>query len=440
MKKLIQTQSGSEVGSARSLATLGTLVSRQHLLSLADQAIVSATSFLATFIIARSSGPAQLGIYALGVSVLLSVVGFQENLILVPYQVQRSLPMGTPAEREGAFLTLSLLFSAGTVLALGSVALGLLEWRVSSETIGMTLVIAGIVPFVLAREFARRIAIARLAMSEALLLDSAAAMIQLTILGWLGVSGQMSAVGGWAALGAACALPAAGWFYHTRNNFKLRLMHLPTALAQTWRLGKWLLVGRITAQLQGYAVYWLSVAIAGSAVTGVYAACMSVIGFANPLIFGLTNIFLPKSVLAWENDGARGLWRQTIQNTALMAVAVTAFSIAIFFVGEHVMGFLFHGKEFAAHGQTLVVLALALSVGALGTTASFSLTAMGRAQAASLVAILDAPLTVLLVWALMVEWGLLGAAYAMLAAQIIGTLCCWIVYVYYASQGQWRAH
>ena len=61
---------------------------------------------------------------------------------------------------------------------------------------------------------------------------------------------------------------------------------------------------------------------------------------------------------------------------------------------------------------------------------------MGRAQAASLVAILDAPLTVLLVWALMVEWGLLGAAYAMLAAQIIGTLCCWIVYVYYASQAQ----
>jgi O-antigen/teichoic acid export membrane protein len=300
----------------------------------------------------------------------------------------------------------------------------------------MTLVIAGIVPFVLAREFARRIAIARLAMSEALLLDSAAAMIQLTILGWLGVSGQMSAVNAWAALGAACALPAAGWFYYTRDNFKLRLMHLPTALAQTWRLGKWLLVGRITTQLQGYAIYWLSVAIAGSAVTGVYAACMSVIGFANPLIFGLTNIFLPKSVLAWEYDGARGLWRQTIQNTALMAVAVTAFSIAIFFVGEPVMRFLFHGKEFAGHGQTLVVLALALSVGALGTTASFSLTAMGRAQAASLVAILDAPLTVLLVWVLMVEWGLLGAAYAMLAAQIIGTLCCWIVYVYYASQGQ----
>jgi O-antigen/teichoic acid export membrane protein len=300
----------------------------------------------------------------------------------------------------------------------------------------MTLVIAGIVPFVLAREFARRIAIARLKMTEALFLDSAVAMIQLTILGWLGVSGQMSAVGAWAALGAACALPAAGWFYHTRDNFKLRLEHLPTALAQTWRLGKWLLVGRITAQLQGYAIYWLSVAIAGAAVTGVYAACMSVIGFANPLIVGLANIFLPKSVLAWEDDGARSLWRQTIQNTALMAVAVTAFSIAIFFVGEHVMRFLFHGKEFEGHGQTLVVLALALSVGALGSTASFSLTAMGRAQAASLVAILDAPLTALLVWVLMVEWGLLGAAYAMLAAQIIGALCCWIVFVYYASQGQ----
>jgi O-antigen/teichoic acid export membrane protein len=430
MKKFISrlTRAGREVGGKSFPSTLGALVSRDHVLSLVDQGIVSATSFLTTFLIARWSGPTQLGIYALGLSVILSAIGFQENLILVPYQVQRYSPAGTPAEKAGASLILSLLFSAGAVSVLGLVAAGLRAWGVSSESIVMTLVIAAIVPFALTREFARRIAIARLELGQALLLDSAVAAIQLSTLGWLGVHDRMSVVGAWVALGAGCALPTAGWFYHARANFALHVASLPAAVAQTWRLGKWLLVARITTQLQGYAIYWLSVAIAGAAVTGIYAACMSVIGFANPMIFGLTNIFLPKSVLAWERGRGRDLWHQTIRNTALMTVVMIAFSVAIFVAGERVMRVLYHGSDFAGHGQLLLVLALATSVGPLGTTAAFSLTVMHRALAASLVAILDAILTIILVWILMLEFGLLGAAYAMLAANIIGALGCWIVF------------
>ena len=133
------------------------------------------------------------------------------------------------------------------------------------------------------------------------------------------------------------------------------------ALKQTWALGKWLLVGRITAQVQGYITYWLAAAIGGAAVTGVYAACMSIVGFANPLMIGLTNIFMPKLVLAWKHGGGPGLWHEAIRNTALIAALMTAFSLAVFFGGEHVMRFLFHGKEFEGHGQTLMVLALATS-------------------------------------------------------------------------------
>ena len=54
------------------------LISREHFLSLADQAVVSSAGFLTTVLIARWSGPSQLGIYALGLSILLSLLGFQE--------------------------------------------------------------------------------------------------------------------------------------------------------------------------------------------------------------------------------------------------------------------------------------------------------------------------------------------------------------------------
>jgi O-antigen/teichoic acid export membrane protein len=422
------TQVDSKLGVVLSPMALGTFVSREHVLSLADQTIVSATSFLVTFLIARWSDPTQLGIYALGLSVVMSVIGFQENLILMPYQVQRFLPMWTPAEHAGASLILSLLFSASTVFVLCLIAFGLMAWGANSETIAMALVVAAIVPFALVRDFTRRIAIARFDVGSVLLLDSAIAAIQLSILSWLEVSGQMSAVGACAALGAACALPTAGWLYHTRANFTLHLKHLPVVLAQTWEMGKWLLASRITSQLQGYAVYWLSVAIAGAAVTGVYAACMSVIGFANPLINGLSNIFLPKSVLAWEHGGGRALWQQTIRNTALLAVVLTAFTVLILFAGDQLMRFLYHDKEFAGHGDTLLGLALAISVGSLAGTASYSLAAMRRAQTVSLFIILNSTLAVILMWLSMTRWGLLGAAYAMLTANTIGAMAIWIVF------------
>ena len=92
----------------------------------------------------------------------------------------------------------------------------------------------------------------------------------------------MSATSACAALGAGCAFPTVIWLYHARVEFAVRLQQVQMALKQTWALGKWLLIGRITVQVQGYVAYWLAAALGGAAITGVYAACMSIIGFANP--------------------------------------------------------------------------------------------------------------------------------------------------------------
>ena len=327
------------------------LVSREHVLSLADQAVVSATGFLTTLLIARWSDSFQLGIYALGLSVLVSVVGLQESLILQPYLIQRFYPEGTPAERAGASLALSILFSAASVLMLIVAAFGLLVWGAGQETVILAWVIAGIVPFALTRDFARRFAFAHLDTRRVLLLDFAAAIIQLGTLGWLGASGRMSATSACAALGAGCAFPTAIWLYHARVEFAVRLRQVQMAFKQTWALGKWLLIGRITVQVQGYITYWLAAALGGAAITGVYAACMSIIGFANPLMIGLTNVIMPKSVLAWKHEGGPGLLREAIRNTAVIAALMTAFSVAVFFGGEHVMRFLYHGKDFQGYGR-----------------------------------------------------------------------------------------
>jgi O-antigen/teichoic acid export membrane protein len=404
------------------------VVSRDHALSLADQAVVSGTSFLTTLLIARSSDAGQLGVYAVGISLLLSVAAFQDSLILQPYMIQRHSQQGTPAEYLSASLTLSVLFAVGCTLALTVTAAGFLEWSDQPDLAVVTLAVAGVTPFALTREFARRAAFARLQIGRALLVDSIVAVVQLSALAWLGSSGRMSAPTACLALGGANAVAAAAWLGWTRAASAVPLRRLQTIFQHTWALGKWLLVGRITVQMQSYVTYWIAMFVAGSAVTGVYAACMSIVNFANPLIFALGNVLTAKLVLAWKDGGGPGLWRESIRNTITIGAVMAAFSLAVFVGGEEVMQFLYHGKEYEGHGQMLTVLALAVFATTAGMPASFGLATMGRPRAIVAVAITTAVLSVILIWLLMKEWGLLGAAYGLLAGNLIGAVGRWIAF------------
>ena len=67
------------------LSAEGTL--RQGLLSLADQAVVSATNFATGVIVARTCSREELGLYMLGFSVILLATDLQTSLISTPYMV-----------------------------------------------------------------------------------------------------------------------------------------------------------------------------------------------------------------------------------------------------------------------------------------------------------------------------------------------------------------
>ena len=311
-----------------------------HVLALADQVVVSGASFLATVVIARSTDSIQLGAYAIGVSLLASVLTVQESLILLPYSIQRYSPLGTPAEHAGISLTLSGLLSAANIMVLVAVALGLSMHGAQPEVVAMTWALAATTPFVLSREFGRRFSFAHLQLAHALILDSTVAFIQLAVLSWLASAGRMSVVAACVTLGGACGLTALGWLYLARADFAFRLSHVRATIRQSWGLGKWLFVGQMTVLVQRYVIYWLSLVIAGPAVTGVYAACMSVVAFANPVIFGLGNILTPRSVSAWKNGGGTALRSQAIHDTALLGAVLTAFCIAIALCGEDLMHFL----------------------------------------------------------------------------------------------------
>lgn len=89
------------------------------------------------------------------------------------------------------------------------------------------------------------------------------------------------------------------------------------------------------------------------------------------------------------------------------------------------MRFLFPAITYPGLGHILPVLAVAALASAIGVPASTALASADRARAVAGVMAATAALTVVLVWVLMTGWGLLGAAYALLVAEVVGSLGRW---------------
>lgn len=405
-----------------------------QVLALADQAVVSGSQFLTTVMIARWAAPSELGIYAIGYSLLASLITIQESLIALPYTIQRHRPIGTPGEHAGCALVQSGLLSTLVlgVLTTTAVALAVGGAGVAWASVAWTL--AAVLPFRLLREFSRQFAFAHLRMANALMLDLAVAILQIGTLSGLALTGQMSAVTALLALGAASAPIAVLGVYLGRSDFAIRLDRSAAAMRQGWRLGRWLFAGQITVWIQVSVANWVLAMVMGTAATGLYAACISIVGFASPVIAGFCNTITPKAVLAFRERGASALRRHAVQSSLVIGAGMAAFCILIMLVGEDVMHLFYHGPEYEGQGLILTVLALALTASFVGIPASNALASIERPKAIVLVGSIGAMLTVALVWCLTIQWGLIGAAYGFLCGNTAGALGRWIAFLRIVSQ------
>ncbi len=404
------------------------LLAAHHIWSWADQAVVSATSFVTLVMIARATDAAQLGAYAVGVSVFALLLATQESLITRPYAIQLYRPIGTPSQHAFSTFALSLLLSLAALLLLAAAGFALQGFG-SPGLAQVTFAMAAALPSVLIREFARRYAFAHLRMFQAFLLDSLVATITLGLLLALGSRGELTAITAFLAVGVGCGIGGAAWFIVERREFSFGLGHLGATFRQSWSQGRWLFSGQLAIQAQGYMTHWLSLVIAGVTVTGIYAASMSIVAFSNPFLYGVFNVLTPKSVRMLRNNGAAALKRQVMRDASLLAMLMIPFCLVIFLAGDTIMALVFKGADYAGHGHMLTVLALSALASAVGAPASIALASAERSGAVAVVTTAAAVLTVGLVWWFLTQWGLLGAAYAVLIVEVLGCLGRWTAFL-----------
>jgi O-antigen/teichoic acid export membrane protein len=404
------------------------LAASAQLLGVLDQIVVSGASFAATLLLGRTNS-AALGEYSLAISVVAMMLAAQNALVLLPFAIRVNGGDVDARAHAGDALALSAVWSLLAAVLCLAVAGSAAVLHASGPVAAIALTLGLILPFVALREFARRFALARLRMDAVLMLDIGAALIQIGGLAALEGLHALSGMTAAATLGLSCAVSAIAAAFVARNDFIVSVRHVWQAAERSWTLGKWLLLGQLASQVQSYGAYWLSSIIAGAAVTGVYAACMSIIGFANPVVFGVGNVLTPKLAQAWRHGAGPGIRREARKNAFLLGALVAAFCLVVAVVGEDVMEMLLPGHEYQDHGAVLIVLAFALLAMALGMPASNALASMERPRAIVVVGSLSAAVTVVLVTLLMTEWGLIGAAYGYLAGNAIGTAGRWFAFL-----------
>lgn len=393
----------------------------QSAVSLIDQGVVSATNFMTGLIIARACSKEEFGIYILGFTIILFVMDLQASLISTPFMIfSPRLKGGALALYSGSTLVHLFALSASAILALtiGGVLFRLGHGPSGFAPVAWTLA-AVITPFML-REFVRRVCFTGLRMKTALFLDSCIGVAQLGGLLALSRLNMLSASRAYWVVSLSSGIVVLGWMISHSERFTLRLSQSASDFRRNWSFGKWVLASGLVWTVSMSLYPWILAAYHGTAATGVWAACLGIASFANPILLGGQNYLGPKIAHVYARRGASALRSFVFKASAVFSVPMWVLSAAMLALGGRLVVFLY-GSKYAGNGVIVFILAVNLAFSCVAFAVSRALFAIERADLDFLVNFVAmCVLLVAGVW-LTKFYGVLGAAFGLLLANAVAT-------------------
>jgi O-antigen/teichoic acid export membrane protein len=398
---------------------------RLGMASIFDQAVVSATNFATTLIIARLCTKEDVGVYYLGWTLVLFIVAAQGNLISVPYTMYCRRREGQSLASYSGSTLVHQLFTSGLAIFCLSVLTFVFSAGYGPEAmrpVGWVLVCAA--PFILLREYARRFLFAHLNLVVAVVMDVSVSCAQLTSLLLLGYFNMLTVPVVYMVMGGASALAILIWLLTDRQPIQFRSDRFAADWQENWKFGKWAFASQLTG-LAFYILPWLLTFAHEEGDTGLFAASNTLIGLANLFVIGMCNFLTPKSAQAFARGGSAGLGRLLRKTTFTFIAALGSFCLIATFFGNYLAMFVY-GAKYHGAGPIIAVLSVASLFDALGLTANNGLWAIDRPAAN-----FPADIAQLIVTLSMALWfvfplGPLGIAIAMVIGRAVGAMVRWI--------------
>lgn len=377
--------------------------------AIADRALLGLAAFFTGVILGRAGSKAEFGAYMLGMTVVYLAVALQESLISAPYTVNcRDESIGQKQFLGGAFCHLLLL--AGLLSGAMAVAAALAAvFHFGSVTTFITLAL--IVPCILVREFARRIDYADLKPHSAVLLSAGVAVLQLGMALALWMAGWLNAVTCLGVVGLASLGGAITWYLGSRHRMEFDRRAARDAFVLNWPIARWTFATQISEIVRVQIFPWMVALMVGTAMAGLYAACVAVAALASPLLIALSNIMVPQIVREEEQGGVGAVQLYVRRATIWMVLCMGAYAGFLCAVSGNIVPWLY-GPEFTGAGPTLVVLAVSQVFLGLSVPSARALMVLRRPNQVFWAQLISFALTIVLSAPMIVWLGALGAAYA----------------------------
>lgn len=411
-------------GSDQTLISLCiSLIRSPWLLGISNQLLFGAANFVTGVIVAHAVSQGEYGLFALGTTIILLLMDVQAGLISTP-QAIRTAGMNDHQAKSftGSTLVHQLLISAFCAAIAGAVALVLFVSNIGLPGLAPMLgAIAAFAVFTLLREYLRRLCFIKGWLGRVVVMDGAITVVQLVALLLMYHLDWASATVAHVVLGVVCGCFALATLVSFRSSFTLSPHRLWPDFVDNFRIGGWLVVNNLLWTTGAYAYPWLLAILHGTDATAIWAACMSVISIMHIALAGILNVLTPNIANAYAKGGAPGLRRYVFKSTfQYVGVALTLGSVPILF-GETIVG-LVYGPAYTGTSLIILVLACNAVLGAVTGAVGRGLMVLGHAKAdfavnvGSLVFVFTVGL-----WGA-ANWGPLGAACSLTAANGLGTL------------------
>ena len=139
-----------------------------------------------------------------------------------------------------------------------------------------------------------------------------------------------------------------------------------------------LLLEQLFTITSSYSMPWLLAFYLNSVSVGIFAACFTIAGLANPFLQAIGSYSLP-TFARLVSDGDRTALTNEIRLITSFTVAImTVFFVVCLSFGETLLQLVFRNPEFAGHGLIVGVLAVRAVLGSFGLTAHYYLLAVEK--------------------------------------------------------------
>jgi O-antigen/teichoic acid export membrane protein len=379
------------------------------IVSVADQAIVSASNFVALIVITRSVQPADVGRYALIFASVMIMSSLQPALISTPHAV---LSIGRNMRQflGNQYVALAALSSLQVVIAIPVLSY-VLHFDVS-------IVVPAVFFLVLLQghELTRTAFFSELRPQMTLLLDACTHIPRIAVLAGAAFFGKIT-------------LPSALWTIVASLTVWLLFARLttlqPRALAdhigRSWRFGRWLVLESVAYVLSTQAYLYVVNALLDLESVAGLAASQNLLGVLNVVFMGAVAFILPLSRTTLLEQGFDN-WRHLLgRTTALVTIALIGIVAVIALFAKPLLGLLY-GAHYAQYSLLLLGLALPLTLQGANALAGAAFITAERPEIGFVAKLIAGIFAVVWAYPGIVAFGIWGAVIGLGATPVIWVL------------------